>query len=239
MRTFTLTLCTIAVSAVALVYAGDHPEKTDASAQKKADATTTAAASTEQMVMAEVDKAAPNFTLTSSIGNKHSLSDFKGKTVVLEWTNYDCPFVKKFYGANAMQKWQDAYTKKGVVWLSICSSADGKEGFFDTKTVATRMKDAKAAPTAYLMDADGTVGRMYGAKTTPHMFVINPEGVLVYAGAIDSKRSTDAADIAGATNYVAAALDAIMAGKPVETKTSTPYGCSVKYATPAVTPTAN
>lgn len=178
---------------------------------------------------AVVDKPAPAFTLASVDGKSHSLADFKGKTVVLEWVNYDCPFVKKFYGSNAMQKWQEAYAKKGVVWLSICSSAEGKEGHFASEVIKERMAASKALPTAYLVDANGAVGKMYGAKTTPHMFVINAEGVLVYAGAIDSKRSTDPADIAGATNYVAAALDAVLAGKPVEVKTSTPYGCSVKY----------
>lgn len=178
---------------------------------------------------AVIDKPAPEFTLTSVEGKKHSLSEFKGKTVVLEWVNYDCPFVKKFYGSDNMQKWQQAYTKKGVVWLSICSSAEGKEGHFPIEVAKERIKTSKAAPTAYLMDSDGSVGRLYGAKTTPHMFVINAEGTLVYAGAIDSKRSTDAADIAGATNYVAAALDAALAGKAVELKTSAPYGCSVKY----------
>lgn len=190
---------------------------------------TPATAETHAAPAAVIDKAAPNFTLTDANGVKHSLADYKGKVVVLEWTNYDCPFVRKFYESGSMQKWQAEYTKKGVVWLSICSSAPEKEGHFTTEALKTRMTTAKAAPTSYLIDTDGTVGHLYGARTTPHMFVINAEGTLVYAGAIDDIKSTDQADIAKAKNYVANALDAVMAGKPVEPKTTTSYGCSVKY----------
>ncbi|MDZ4724357.1 MAG: thioredoxin family protein [candidate division Zixibacteria bacterium] len=213
------TLGLAALLSSGIVIAGDD----------KKEAAPAVAIATETAVLAAIDKPAPGFTLTDVNGKKHSLADFKGKTVVLEWTNYDCPFVKKFYGSNTMQKIQDAYTKKGVVWLSVCSSAPSKEGYFETAALKTRMSDAKAAPTAYLVDADGTVGKMYGAKTTPHMFVIGAEGNLVYAGGIDDKKSVDPADIATAKNYVVAALDAVIAGKAVETKTSAPYGCGVKY----------
>ena len=178
---------------------------------------------------ARVDEPAPGFTLTSTDGKQFSLSEFRGKYVVLEWVNYDCPFVRKHYSSGHMQKLQATYTGKDVVWLSICSSAPGKQGHFEGEDLTDRIVGEKAKPTAYLVDADGTVGRMYEAKTTPHMFVIGPDGVLLYAGAIDDIASTDADDLAIARNYVTAALDAAMAGKPVEVKTSKPYGCSVKY----------
>ncbi len=177
----------------------------------------------------EIDKPAPNFTLKDVEGKSHSLADFKGKFVVLEWINFDCPFVGKHYHSGNMQKLQQTYTAKGVVWLAICSSAPGKQGHFTTEVIKKRLAEAKAAPTAYLIDADGTAGKLYGAKTTPHMFIIDPKGTLVYAGGIDDIRSTDVADIAKAKNYVAAALDEALAGKPVTEKVTTPYGCSVKY----------
>jgi peroxiredoxin len=178
---------------------------------------------------ATVGQAAPDFTLTDSKGAKQSLSANKGKVVVLEWVNYECPFVKKHYGSGNMQKLESTYTGKGVVWYSINSSAPGKQGNFAPDVIQSMFKERKAASTAYLIDADGAVGRAYGAKTTPHMFVIDTAGKVVYAGGIDDKPSTDLADVAGAKNYVAAALDETLAGKPVTTATSTPYGCSVKY----------
>lgn len=178
---------------------------------------------------AKVDSPAPAFTLKDSNGKEHSLEDFKGKYVVLEWVNYDCPFVRKHYRSGNMQKLQTAYTDKDVVWLSICSSAPGKQGHFEGEDLTARIAEEKAVPTAYLVDADGSVGKEYDAKTTPHMYVINPEGVLIYAGAIDDKASTDVDDVRGAKNHVAAALDAAMAGKTIAVKSSKPYGCSVKY----------
>jgi peroxiredoxin len=178
---------------------------------------------------AETGKPAPAFTLKDHTGKTHNLSDFKGKTVVLEWINFDCPFVKKFYGPGEMQKLQKEATDKGVVWLSICSSAPGKQGHFAGDALTARIEKEKWAGTGYLIDESGTVGKAYGARTTPHMFVINPEGVLVYAGGIDNKKSTKSEDIAGAENYVRKALDEVLAGKPVTTATSEPYGCSVKY----------
>lgn len=176
-----------------------------------------------------VGEAAPDFTLQDTKGAKQSLSSYKGKVVVLEWVNYGCPFVGKHYGSGNMQKLQGSYTGKGVVWLSINSSAPGHEGFFAPDVAETMSKERKSASTAYLIDSDGKVGRSYGAKTTPHMFVIDTKGKVVYAGGIDDKPSTDVADIAGAKNYVQAALDETLAGKPVSTPSSTPYGCSVKY----------
>ncbi|MDZ7267466.1 MAG: thioredoxin family protein [candidate division KSB1 bacterium] len=176
-----------------------------------------------------IDKPAPNFTLKDVEGKSHSLADFKGKFVVLEWINFDCPFVGKHYRSGNMQKLQQTYLQKGVVWLSICSSAPGKQGHFTAEGIKKRLAEAKATPTAYLIDEDGTTGKLYGAKTTPHMFIIDPKGTLIYAGGIDDIRSTDMADVAKAKNYVAAALDEALAGKPVTQKVTTPYGCSVKY----------
>ena len=178
---------------------------------------------------AKVDQPAPNFTLLDNNGKKYSLSDFKGKYVVLEWVNFDCPFVRKHYNSGNMQSLQRTYTEKGVVWLSICSSAPGKQGYFEGEQLNERIKKVKASPTAYLVDADGTVGKTYEAKTTPHMYVINPEGVLIYAGGIDNIPSTDIDDIGKATNYVQNVMDAALAGKTVPVKATRSYGCSVKY----------
>lgn len=177
----------------------------------------------------EIGKTAPNFTLTDSHGKTHSLSDFKGKYVVLEWTNFDCPFVKKHYNSKHMQKLQKEFTAKGVVWLAICSSAPGKEGYYSNDEINEKLKAEGAAETAYLIDSEGTVGRLYGAKTTPHMFIINPNGSLVYQGAIDNIKSTNIEDINKAENYVSKALMESMSGKPVTNSTSVPYGCGVKY----------
>jgi peroxiredoxin len=184
----------------------------------------------QQPVRATLDKAAPGFTLTDVLGNEHSLADYKDKFVVLEWTNMDCPFVKKHYKSGNMQKLQKEFTKKGVVWLRICSSAVNTQGYFTTTDIKRRVKEDKAMQTAYLIDAAGTVGTMYGAKTTPHMFVIDPEGVLIYAGGIDNKPSTKLETIDGATNYVSECLQAAIDGKPVRLKTAPPYGCAIKYA---------
>jgi len=187
------------------------------------------AANAGQKPAARIDEPAPAFTLTDYSGGSHSLEDYKGKLVVLEWVNFDCPFVKKHYKPNNMQTLQKKYADKGVVWLSINSSAKGKQGHFDPRTIKARIKKHNAVPTAYLVDADGTVGKRYGARTTPHMYVINKDGVLIYAGAIDDKPSTKVDDVEGATNYVAAALDAAQEGKPVTVKATQSYGCSVKY----------
>jgi peroxiredoxin len=178
---------------------------------------------------ATIDKAAPNFKLVDTDGKEHSLADYKGRYVVLEWTNVSCPFVKAQYQGN-MQSLQKKYAKKGVTWLRICSSGPGQQGHLDAKAIKSHIKETKAMQTAYLIDEDGSVGRTYGAKTTPHMFVINPEGVLIYAGGIDDTKTTNADVVKKSKNYVSACLEAAMSGKPIATKTSVPYGCGVKYA---------
>ena len=154
------------------------------------------------------------------------LSDFKGKYVVLEWFNPECPFVKKHYGGGNMQKLQKEFTGKGVVWLSIDSSAPGKEEPY-RRNREQKVAEWKAHSTALLLDRDGKAGRAYGAKNTPHMFIINPEGKIVYEGAIDSKASPNPDDIPSSTNYVKAAFDDALAGKPVGTPNTRPYSCSV------------
>ena len=177
----------------------------------------------------EVGKPAPAFTGTDTNGNTINLSDYAGKTVVLEWTNPKCPFVEKHYGSGNMQSLQKKYTAQDVVWLSINSSAEGKEGNMNAADANQVISEAGAAPTAYILDPTGEIGRLYDARTTPDMFVINGEGTLVYAGAIDSNDSFKPETIEGATNYVAAALDALAEGKPIETAQTKPYGCGVKY----------
>lgn len=177
----------------------------------------------------EPGEAAPEFTLTDSKGISHKLSDFRGKLVVLEWLNHECPFVKKHYSGGNMQKLQKEYTAKGVVWLSIISSAPGKQGYCTGPQAEANRKDQKASPTAVVLDPSGEVGQKYGAKTTPHIFIINPEGKVIYAGAIDSIRSANSADCAKADNYVRETLDAAMAGKPAPHPSTQPYGCGVKY----------
>ena len=172
---------------------------------------------------------APAFTLTDTNGTEHSLSDFEGKVVVLEWFNHGCPFVKKHYDKGNMQALQKSYTDKGVVWLAIVSSAEGNQGYESPEGHNKTAKEKGTNATAILVDADGKVGKAYAAKTTPHMYVIDAEGQLVYQGAIDDKRSTNPDDIASSKNYVSAALDAVLAGEGVEVATTTPYGCSVKY----------
>ena len=176
-----------------------------------------------------VGEAAPDFTLKDSEGKSHTLSEHKGKLVVLEWTNPGCPFVKKFYEPKAMQKFQADAIGKGVVWYSISSSAEGKEGHLTAETAEKWKQDSGMNSTALLLDNDGKVGQLYKAQTTPHMFVIDTDGKLAYAGAIDDKASTKSEDIAGAKNHVNAALDELLAGKPVSTPSSQPYGCGVKY----------
>jgi peroxiredoxin len=180
--------------------------------------------------MATIDERAPDFALQAADGKTYKLSDFKGKHVVLEWVNFGCPFVRKHYDSGNMQQLQQTYTDSGVVWLSISSSAPGKQGFYEGEALQTQLKNESVAHTAYLIDADGKVGKLYGARTTPHMYVISPEGKLVYAGGIDNIRSADVTDIPKAVNYVAKALDGILVGQEVMQKTSPPYGCSVKYA---------
>lgn len=177
----------------------------------------------------ELGKPAPDFTLNDQAGKPVKLSDAKGKLVVLEWYNKGCPFVKKHYGAKNMQKLQKKYSKKGVIWYTIVSSKEGKEGHLTTEEAAAEIKSAGMGSKAILLDEKGDVGRQYSARTTPHMYVVDKKGDLIYMGAIDDKASADADDIKSSKNYVAAALDETLAGKPVSTPSSTPYGCSVKY----------
>lgn len=177
----------------------------------------------------EVGKPAPDFTAKDSNGKEHKLSDYKGKFVVLEWLNHGCPFVVKHYSSGNMQNLQKEYTDKGVVWLSIVSSAPGAQGHMSPEETNKKKEEVNSSATAIIIDEEGTVGRLYDAKTTPEMFIINPDGVLIYAGAIDDKKSTDPADIATSKNYVKAALDEAMAGKEVSTPKTKSYGCSVKY----------
>jgi peroxiredoxin len=176
-----------------------------------------------------VGGAAPDFSLPDANGKTHSLSDEKGKYVVLEWFNPECPFVKKHYGSGNMQKLQSEYTGKGVVWFSIDSNAPGYEGNMTSEQAQKIMKKWNTKQTALLLDPEGKAGRSYGARNTPHMFVINPEGKIIYEGAIDSKATPNPDDIASSTNYVKAALDESMSGKPVSNANTRPYGCSVKY----------
>ena len=172
---------------------------------------------------------APDFTITDMNAKTHKLSDFKGKWVVMEWFNKDCPFVKKHYGSNNMQKLQKSYTDKGVIWLTVYSSAKGKQGYEEPKDALGTHKELKSHSSFLLADNDGAVGKLYGAVTTPHMFVIAPDSKVIYTGAIDDNSSSDPAVIAGSKNYVAQALDASMANKAVAIQNAKPYGCSVKY----------
>lgn len=177
----------------------------------------------------EIGKPAPAFTGTDSNGKTHTLSDYKGKIVVLEWTNPLCPFVVKHYDSGNMQKLQAEYTGKDVVWLSVNSSAANKEGNQSADAANKYMTEKKSKETARLLDPSGEIGKAYDAKTTPHMFVIDKEGNVAYEGAIDDNDSFKPETIAGAKNYVKAALDSVLEGKPVETAQTKPYGCSVKY----------
>ncbi|NBB80528.1 MAG: redoxin domain-containing protein [Verrucomicrobia bacterium] len=172
---------------------------------------------------------APDFTLTDTTGTEHSLSDFKGKFVVLEWTNHLCPFVQKHYSKGDMQALQKEMTEDGVVWLQIISSAKGKQGYLRPEEGRAMREEKGMHSTAMLLDTSGEVGRAYDARTTPHMFLIDPEGILVYQGAIDSIQSTRQSDVAKAENYVKAAYRSALAGQPIKNATTTPYGCSVKY----------
>ncbi|HUK43180.1 MAG TPA: thioredoxin family protein [Candidatus Bathyarchaeia archaeon] len=178
---------------------------------------------------AKVGEAAPDFTATDSNGNVHKLSEYRGKFVVLEWTNRGCPYTQKHYNSGNMQRLQKEWTAKGVIWLTVASSAPGKQGYVTAAEENAYLKQVNAAPTAVLLDPTGALGHLYDAKTTPHIFIINPQGTLIYNGAIDDRPTTDVSDINGAKNYVTAALNEATSGKPVSVATSRPYGCSVKY----------
>ncbi len=172
---------------------------------------------------------APEFTATDSNGKSVKLTDFKGRTVVLEWTNDGCPYVRKHYGSGNMQALQKAAADKGVVWLSVISSAKGEQGYVDGGGANKLTTERKASPAAVLLDPAGAIGRAYGAKTTPHMYVIDKDGRLAYNGAIDDRPTSNVADVKGARNYLTEALAAVVEGKPVAVVSTRAYGCSVKY----------
>ena len=177
---------------------------------------------------ASVGQAAPAFTALDAMGKSHKLADFKGKLVVLEWTNPGCPFVVKHYGGN-MQALQKDFTAKGVVWLSVNSTAQDSRDYLAPANLMAWKAEKKARATAVLVDDSGAIGQLYGAKTTPHMYIINPQGLLVYAGAIDSVPTARVDDIKTATNYVRQGLTEVLGGTAISTASTRPYGCSVKY----------
>jgi peroxiredoxin len=181
------------------------------------------------MGAAKIGQPAPDFAATASDGKSYRLSDYRGKYVVLEWHNNGCPYVGKHYNSGNMQKLQKQWTGRGVVWFTIISSAPGRQGYVSAAEENQYLTKEHATPTAALLDPTGEVGHLYDAKTSPQMVVINPRGVMIYDGAIDDKPTTDLSDVPGATNYVSLALEQAMAGKQVETPTTRPYGCSVKY----------
>ncbi|NJD18864.1 MAG: thioredoxin family protein [Gemmatimonadetes bacterium] len=177
-----------------------------------------------------IGKAAPAFTLPDTKGTQHSLSQYAGKYVVLEWLNYDCPYVKKHYSSGNIPGQQQKWRDKGVVWLAIVSSAPGTQGYFEPAAMDARTASDGSKASAVLLDPSGKVGHAYDARTTPHMYVIDPQGILRYMGGIDDKPTARVEDLAGATQLADKALEELFAGKPVSTPTSRPYGCSVKYA---------
>lgn len=185
----------------------------------------------EAIASIETGGQAPAFSVRDAAGQTRTLQEFRGRTVILEWTNHGCPYVRKHYDAGAMQALQRETTGQGIVWLQVISSAPGEQGHLDGAGAQARVRTDNAAPTATLLDPSGVMGRAYGARTTPHMYIISPEGVLLYQGAIDDRPSARPQSLEGATNYVRAALTDIRAGRAVQIAETTPYGCSVKYAT--------
>jgi hypothetical protein len=173
---------------------------------------------------------APGFHGTDSTGKAQSLSQYRGKWVVLEWANSGCPYDRKHYESGSIEALQHQWTAKGVVWLSVISSAPGQQGYVTPAEEAAYLKQKNAAPTAVLLDPQGAIGHLYDARTTPHVFLIDPSGTIVYQGALDNQPSPDPATLKGADNYLADALSASLAGKPVSVAITRPYGCSVKYA---------
>ncbi len=179
---------------------------------------------------AKVGEPAPGFTSAATTGSPVSLGSYKGKIVVLEWTNHDCPYVRKHYETGNMQSLQREATGQGIVWLTLISSSPGTQGHVTPAQADELTSTRKAAPTAVLLDEKGVVGRMYGATNTPHMYIVDKAGLLVYAGAIDDRPTSRRADVPGANNYVRAALEAVAAGQPVKTPVTRAYGCTVKYS---------
>ena len=181
-------------------------------------------------IAARIGAPAPDFAATDTHGASHHLADYRGKFVVLEWHNRECPYTHKHYASGNMQNLQKQWTGHGVIWFTVISSAPGTQGYVTADQENVYLQQVHASPTAVLLDPSGDLGRLYGAKTTPHIFIINPDGVLIYDGAIDDRPTTDTSDISGAKNYVNVALEEAMAGKPVADPVTRPYGCSVKYA---------
>lgn len=212
-KTLTMTLFAMLFTAVVATAAGRRAPETE-----------------EMPEEPEINAPAPDFNLPDLDGEEVTLSDFKGNYVVLEWINYDCPFVVKHYGSGNMQSLQDEYMDKGVIWLGIGSSAPGTQGYFSLQEWKELAANRDSNPSHILLDPEGRVGRLYRARTTPQMFIINPEGILIYMGAIDDNPSRDPEDIPESINYVRKTLDAAMAGEPIEVQQTRPYGCSVKYA---------
>jgi len=178
---------------------------------------------------AKVGDPAPDFTATDSNGKPHHLADYKGKYVVLEWHNQGCPYTRKHYESGNMQRLQKEWTAKGIVWFTVISSAPGTQGYVTASEENEYVKRMNAVPTAVLLDPDGTVGHLYAAKTTPHMYIIDPSGKLVYNGAIDDHPTADPSDIPNSKNYVSVALQEALSGKAITDAATRPYGCSVKY----------
>ncbi len=179
---------------------------------------------------APVGEPAPDFEVVDAQGNMHSLSDYEGKYVILEWLNRGCPYIQKHYNGNNMQRLQKKFTDQGVVWLSVISSAQGKQGYMEPAEVQQYVEEQGASPTAVLLDTDGTMGQAYDARVTPHMFIIDPDGLVRYNGAIDDKPTPRMSSLDDANNYIEAAMNNLMNGEEVEVKSNTPYGCGVKYA---------
>ncbi|MFO8030600.1 MAG: thioredoxin family protein [Cyclonatronaceae bacterium] len=177
----------------------------------------------------EIGNKAPDFTLPDASGENHTLSDYEGKFVVLEWLNHECPFVLKHYATGNMQMLQESYRDKGVVWFSIISSAPGKQGYMEPDETRKVTREKQAKPSAVLLDPEGKVGRTYDARVTPHIYIIDPQGMLVYMGAIDDRPTTNHDDVEGARNFVSEALDLLLEGRDVDASTYQPYGCTVKY----------
>ncbi|MEO1133887.1 MAG: redoxin domain-containing protein [Cyanobacteria bacterium J06639_1] len=196
----------------------------------EANSSTAETATIAQAAPVRVNEPAPNFTGVDSNGTSHTLSDFRGQVVVLEWTSHECPFTRKHYTSGNMQSLQADATDRDVVWLSVVSSAHGQQGYVEGDEANQLTRDRDANPTAVLLDPEGNIGQLYSARTTPHMFVIDAEGIIRYMGAIDSVPSANPADIPGATNFVSDALDSVLSDRPVETAFTQPYGCSVKYS---------
>ncbi len=187
------------------------------------------AAESDDRSGAVVGERAPDFSVVDAHGQVHSLSDYEGQYVILEWLNHGCPFVRKHYDGENMQELQKRYTEKGVVWLSVVSSAPGTQGYMEPDETIQTAEEKGAAPTAILLDSDGTMGRAYDARVTPQMYIINADGILEFNGAIDDKPTARLSDLEGAHNYVVAAITSLLNGEEVEVRTNTPYGCTVKY----------